>query len=461
MADILSEKIYIILGAIMKLLKQKNFYKFLIPSLIGAFLFVTPINQGGNLTIPVAVAANALLDLMGDTSLTIIWVLICTSALLTIVHKIVGISLFKSNSKLDNLFSVKGFWFAVRMIGFLFANMIYFNIGPEMIIGDATGGLVINDLIPILVCVFLLAGILLALLLNYGLLDFFGALMIRFMRPIFNLPGRSALDCVASWLGDGSIGVLLTSKQYEEGFYSKREAIVIATTFSAVSITFSLVVISQVGLDHMFLPFYLIVTLAGVAAAIIVPKLPPLSRVPESYYTGVSHREDIPDNMKPSQYGLKLALEKADKSPGVKEFFREGLENVCEMWFGTLPVILAMGTIALIIAEYTPFFKLLGLPFIPLYHLFQIPEAELASQTVIVGFADMFLPSVIASSAQSELTRFVVAATSVTQLIYMSEIGSIIMGSKIPVSLKDLFIIFLERTIVTLPVIALFAHLLF
>ena len=120
-----------------------------------------------------------------------------------------------------------------------------------------------------------------------------------------------------------------------------------------------------------------------------------------------------------------------------------------------------MGTVALIIAEYTPVFRILGLPFIPVYQLLQIPEAQLASQTVIVGFADMFLPSVIASSIESELTRFVVAATSVTQLIYMSEIGSIIMGSKIPVSLKDLFIIFLERTIVTLPVIALFAHLLF
>ena len=85
----------------------------------------------------------------------------------------------------------------------------------------------------------------------------------------------------------------------------------------------------------------------------------------------------------------------------------------------------------------------------------------MASQTVIVGFADMFLPSVIASSIESEITRFVVAATSVTQLIYMSEIGSIIMGSKIPVSLPKLFLIFLERTIVTLPVITLLAHLIF
>ena len=89
---------------------------------------------------------------------------------------------------------------------------------------------------------------LLPLLLNFGLLEFFGVILNKVMRPIFTLPGRSSIDCIASWLGDGSIGVLLTSKQYEDGYYSKREAAVIGTTFSAVSITFSLVVISQVNL---------------------------------------------------------------------------------------------------------------------------------------------------------------------------------------------------------------------
>ena len=445
----------------MKNLKSKNFIRFLIPSLIGIVLFVTPVNQNGNLTIPIAVLANALLDFMGDGSTAVICLLIAVSAIITLVHKFVGIKFIKENPKLNNLFTLTPFWFTVRMIGFVFAIMMFFGVGPEIIIGDVTGGVVLYDLMPILVCVFLLAGLLLSLLLNYGLLDFFGALLIKIMRPVFNLPGRSALDCVASWLGDGSIGVLLTSKQYEDGFYSKREATVIATTFSAVSITFSLVVISEVGLEHMFLPFYGVVSLAGVVAAIIVPKLPPLSKVPDSYYTEKSHREDIQEGTSSFKYGLSLALDKAEKAPGLKEFFKEGFENVMEMWFGTLPVILAMGTIALIIAEYTPVFKILGVPFIPLFNLLGIPEATAASQTVIVGFADMFLPSVIAAGFESEMTKFVVAATSVTQLIYMSEIGSIIMGSKIPVSLKDLFIIFIERTIVTLPVIALFAHMLF
>ena len=445
----------------MKIFKNKSFYKFLIPSLIGMLLFVTPVNHGGNLTIPVAVMANLLLDFMGDGSTAVICGLISISAITTLIHRFRGIEFIKNNPKLDNLFGVKGFWFAVRMTGFVFAVMMFSGIGPEIIIGDVTGGVVLYDLMPILVCVFFLAGILLSLLLDYGLLDFFGALLIKIMRPVFNLPGRSALDCVASWLGDGSIGVLLTSKQYENGFYSKREATVIATTFSAVSITFSLVVISEVGLEHMFLPFYGVVSLAGIAAAIIVPKLPPLSKVPDTYYTEVPHREDIPENMSSFRYGLSLALKKGENAPGIGKFLKEGFENVMEMWFGTLPVILAMGTIALIVAEYTPVFSILGIPFIPLYKVLGIPEAAAASQTVIVGFADMFLPSVIAAGFESEMTKFVVAATSVTQLIYMSEIGSIIMGSKIPVSLKNLFIIFIERTIVTLPVIAVFAHFLF
>ena len=59
------------------------------------------------------------------------------------------------------------------------------------------------------------------------------------------------------------------------------------------------------------------------------------------------------------------------------------------------------------------------------------------------------------------MTKFIVACVSVTQLVYMSEVGGLLLGSKIPVNLKDLILIFLERTLVTLPVIVLIANLLF
>ena len=121
-----------------------------------------------------------------------------------------------------------------------------------------------GDLLTVLVIIFLLAGLLLPLLLDFGLLEFIGALMTRVMRPLFTIPGRSAVDCVTSWIGDGTLGVMLTCNQYEQGYYSSREASIIATTFSAVSITFSIVVLAQVDLMQYFGAYYLLICLVGV-----------------------------------------------------------------------------------------------------------------------------------------------------------------------------------------------------
>jgi nucleoside recognition membrane protein YjiH len=73
----------------------------------------------------------------------------------------------------------------------------------------------------------------------------------------------------------------------------------------------------------------------------------------------------------------------------------------------------------------------------------------------------MFLPAIFASGIESELTRFVIACLSVTQLIYMSEVGGLLLGSKIPVNFKDLVVVFLLRTIITLPIIVIAAHIIF
>ena len=349
------------------------------------------------------------------------------------------------------------------MLAAVFIVMALYEVGFAPIYSGDTGGLVLYDLLPILFSVFLFAGLFLPLLLNFGLLEFIGTLLSKIMRPVFNLPGRSAIDCIASWLGDGTIGVLLTSKQYEDGFYTKREAAVIGTTFSLVSITFSLVVIDTVGLSRMFLPFYFTVTVASLVAAIVLPKLPPLSKKPDIFFDGTPKEDDevIPAGSSSFSHGLNQAIKKAKGQDLVKVVFVDGFKNVLDMWLAVIPIVMAVGTIALVVAEYTPLFKILGLPFYPVLWLLQVPEAMAASQTLVAGFADMLLPSILASGIESEMTRFVVAAVSVSQLIYLSEVGALLLASKIPVSLKELFIIFIQRTLITLPVIALIAHLIF
>jgi nucleoside recognition membrane protein YjiH len=71
----------------------------------------------------------------------------------------------------------------------------------------------------------------------------------------------------------------------------------------------------------------------------------------------------------------------------------------------------------------------------------------------------MFLPAVLDRGIESELTKFVLAGGSLTQLIYMSEIGILILRSTIPVKFLELVLIFILRTIITLPVIVSFAHI--
>ncbi|MGM9988436.1 MAG: YjiH family protein [Bacillaceae bacterium] len=437
--------------------------KFTILSGLGIFLFMTPIRYNGEITIPIALLSNSLVNAIEPQLPYLVFGLIMITLAGTILIKTVKPAFLTENNFLNNLFNVTPFWFGTRILAAIFITCTIFEIGPDFIYNENTGGLILYSLLPILFSVFFFAGIFLPLLLNFGLLEFIGSLLTKVMRPIFNLPGRSSIDCIASWLGDGTIGVLLTSKQYEEGHYTRREAAVIGTTFSLVSITFSFVVIETVGLSNMFLPFYGTVLLAGLAAAIILPKLPPLSRIPDTYVDGSTRTQDeqIPKGHNSFSIGIKKALGKASKENVVNTVIVNGSKNILDMWLAVIPIVMAVGTVALIIAEFTPIFKIIGLPFYPILELLQIPEALAASQTLVAGFADMLLPSVLASGIESEMTRFIVACVSVTQLIYLSEVGALLLGSKIPLKLKDLFIIFLLRTLVTLPIIALVAHLIY
>ena len=59
------------------------------------------------------------------------------------------------------------------------------------------------------------------------------------------------------------------------------------------------------------------------------------------------------------------------------------------------------------------------------------------------------------------MTRFIVAVVSVTQVLFLDEVGGLILSSKLPINLFELFLIFLERTIISLAIVCPIAHLLF
>ncbi len=441
---------------------------FIIPSIIGILLFMIPILVHDTWTIAVKLLADVINGVIGSFLPLLCVIILTISAAMALLATLVKPKFLMKNEVLKECFACTPIWVCIRVLGCVFAWMTYLQIGaegsiPAMISGADQGGVAL-DLIAGLVIIFAIASFLLPLLLDFGLLEYIGALLTRFMRPVFMVPGRAAVDCITSWIGDGTLGVMLTCNQYEGGYYSEKEASIIATTFSAVSITFSLVVLNQVGLMEYFGIYYLIICLVGIVCAIICPRIPPLCWKKDSYLVpGRAMSEEIPEGYKNArEYGMALAMQRVSEHKGVGEFFGSGAKNCLSMWFGVLPTVMCIGTIALVLTNFTTIFEILGLPFKPLLELLQVPDAQAASSTMIVGFADMFTPSVIiAGSGACDMTRFIVAVISVTQVLFLDEVGGLILGSKLPINLLELFIIFLERTIISLLIVCPLAHLIF
>ncbi|MDI5889969.1 YjiH family protein [Halomonas rhizosphaerae] len=440
-------------------LSRHGLIKFLVPSLIGVLLFLVPFSVGDTINIGMGFAADGLKALLGGALPAIATVVLCLSVVLTLVVKFTQPG-WAREGMLRELFDVAPLWVAMRALGALFALMTYFQAGPEFVTASFTGGVMLNDLAPVLLTFFFFAAILLPFLVDFGFMEFIGSLLRTPFRWIFGLPGRSAIDATASWMGSGTVGVLITTQQYEKGFYNCREAAAIATNFSIVSIAFAILVTSFIGINHLFVPFYLTVVVAGLVAAVIVPRLPPLSRKPNSYYepVGCQLQEERTGDQGLLRYSLGMAVARAEKAPGPRQLVRIALFNVADIFFGLLPLVIAIGTVALILAEFTPLFTWVSMPMVPVLEWMGLPEAEAAAPATLVGFADMFLPAVLGSNIESELTRFVIACLSLTQLVYMSEIGALLLKSKIPLKLWELLAIFLIRTAITLPIIVVMAH---
>ncbi len=94
--------------------------------------------------------------------------------------------------------------------------------------------------------------------------------------------------------------------------------------------------------------------------AIIMPRLWPLSKKPDTYINGKEAdgtMELIPEGYSPFGYGFEQASLQAQKSSSMKKFFAEGGKNILDMWIGVAPIVMAIGTLALIVAEYTPIFQ--------------------------------------------------------------------------------------------------------
>ena len=433
--------------------------KFAIPSLSGAALFLIPMKINGEFVLGVSILCDIIQGWMNPFVDMLALILLGTSAIVPILAKIFKPGIIMNHKTMRSLFDVSYVIIAVRAVGFAYLVCYLFKVGPEFIWSDTTGGEAYNIVSTILT---LMVGtsLLISLLTDFGIMDYAGILVRRFMRPLFTLPGRASLDCIASWVGSSLTGALLTSTQYKDGYYTKREACVIMTCFSTAAFSFIFILTRVCGLEAYFLPSVLTIYAAVIPCAILLPRVYPLSKQKDEYSKEQPEiREEIPQGMSKSRWALQCAVEKADEMT-VKKFLVKGVQTIASVWFDVLPMVMFVAATGMIINEYTPVFKILTIPFVPLLNLMGFAEAEVAATMLLTGFLDQFLPVAMAGAITAIDTRFFVFCMAIAQIIYLSEIGVMMIRSKLDFNLGKIFLVFLERTLLSMPIIWIMTRLL-
>lgn len=423
-------------------------WRFPLMSAVGLFMFFVSFEVAGKNSIPVDHVVTLVRTLLGPAVPFVILALIVLGTVRPFVTGRWRASLTHT------LFAV------LNVLGLVVGVLFAFGQFPGPLADPGIGDFLWNKLAIPVGLLIPIGGIFLALLTGYGLMEFLGVLLQKVMRPVWRVPGRSAVDAVASFVGSYSLGLLITDRVYREGGYTGREAAIIATGFSTVSATFMVVVASTLDLMGQWtLYFFGTLAITFVVTAITV-RIPPLSRIPAETHQGVPHRAE------PQVSGHRLraawveAMRTLHGTPSLPRNVWSTLRDGTLMSASILPSILSVGLIGLLLATFTPVFDWIGWLFAPFAWLVRLPEPLLAGKAAAVGVAEMFLPAGLVADHDSLVLRFVIGVVAVSAIIFFSGMVPALLATEIPLSIPKLLILWAERVILTILIAAPVAHLL-
>lgn len=417
--------------------------KFLFFSALGIFFFFVPVTIAGKNTILLDHIVNfGMHASVKPISATYIIVMILMGCIFPFKNG----SWNKSN-------------FDILMTGLKFLaiplTIIYMtNTGPAIILDPKMLPFLFEKLAMPVGLLIPIGAVCLSFLTGYGLLEFFGVLMERIMRPIWKTPGRSAIDAIASFSGSYSVGLLITNKVYKEGRYSPKEAAIIATGFSTVSAPFMVVVAKTAGiLEYWNSFFWGTLAITFIVTAVTV-RLWPLHQLSET--------KSLPDKKVEKgmviRRAVDLGLETAAYSPNLFTVVRVNLLDGIKMAAAVVPAILSVGLIGLLVAEHTSFFQYLGYIFYPVALISGLENPLQASASIASGLAEMFLPALTSTDAPLH-SKFVIAIVSISSILFFSASIPCVLATDIPMKILDLVAIWFLRATISIPLASMFAYL--
>lgn len=353
--------------------------------------------------------------------------------------------------------SVGGYAFSlIKLLGLLLALAYVFKLAPNWAMQPKLLpllferiGLMVSVLIP-------LGAIALTFLVSFGLLEFIGVLLQKPMQVLFRLPGYASLDALSSFMGSYSLGLLVTDECLRKQKYSQRDAVIIATGFSTVSITFMIVVAATLGLANNWGYFFISTLSTCFLVTAISAWLPPIRNLSTQTTQDNCAKHHVPKGGLLSK-AYAEAQTRINSNPSIFYLIKINLINGLKMVSILVPSVLSVGFAGLALAQHTDFFNYFGLFLKPVLWLTGL-EISHYSAGMSAGIFEMYLPAMMLSQAPVA-AQFIAGITSISGILYLAGSIPCIFATSISISLKKLILIWLIRMHLSILIASVFYRL--
>lgn len=431
----------------MKKSHTMNAFRFVFYSFIGIFMFFIPVEMNGTSSIP--------LDHVVTLIRQIPYFEVVFGSFVIIVGTV--LPFIRNTWKQDKVTMILSI---IQILALPFLAFYLFQIGPSALLADDMIPFIFQKIVVPVTTIIPVGTLFLAFIVSYGLMEFIGVLMRPVMVPVFKTPGRSAVDAITSFIGSYSVALILTNRMYREGRYTAKESAIIATGFSTVSASFMVIVAQTAGLMDQWILYFITTVFVTFVVTILTIRLYPLNKFTEEYFEGkpgVVEQDVKGDRLKNA---WKEAMEISDQAPSLIQNIIPNLRDGIMTSLKIAPSLMSIGVIALIVANYTPFFDILGYIFYPITWLLRLPEPMLAAKAASLSIAEMFLPSLLVVDA-APAVQYVIAIVCISEILFFSASIPCMMSTDIPLKFTDYLIIWFERVALSLLLATPIVYLLF
>lgn len=440
--------------------KSGSLLKFLVFSIFGVVFFFINVDIGGASKVPLIHLIDKLKELLGLPAGRVLVMIITIAVLIMDIW-----SRFDSCPKfIQGYFKKKSLFNTISYIlAAIFSIMVIFNVGFGCVLNEAVGAASVKIARDVFFSI-VVSGFFVTALLEFGLLEFIGTLLEPIMRVIFKLPGKASIDALTSFVCSPAVGVMVTNSLYKGKVYTAKEAVAITTGFSFVSLGAYAFLSGLAGCPEYYSQLiFTSLVLAFVVAAIMI-RIPPISKKGDTFYDGV---EQTPEQRKSKGYSAEIfkeaynvAMDKAGNASMMS--FVEELKSAFMFGMKVVSYVVSLSVLCLILSNYTPVITWLGMPMRPILELLRIPDAAAIAPSTLAAFVAMSLPStLISGTGVSAMAAFFIVVLSTCQVIFFTESANAMLDSEIPVNFVDLLIIFVERTVLLIPLVAIATHIIF